>query len=108
MFTHRGTDARLIAECLEPVSQGIKIVLNIKNLQYFVVRVLMQNWMTDGLAVTQKRTWGEYTAIFLHHFYQSFCFFSEAGCLSQNWPQGYKTSFMLNSVENKIFPAHKC
>ena len=56
MFTHRGTDARLIAECLEPVSQGIKIVLNIKNLQYFVVRVLMQNWMTDGLAVTQKRT----------------------------------------------------
>ena len=24
------------------------------------------------------------------------------------WPRGYKTFFMLNSVEHKIFPAHKC
>ena len=26
----------------------------------------------------------------------------------QTWPQGYETFFMLNSVEHKIFPAHKC
>ena len=26
----------------------------------------------------------------------------------QNWPQGYKTFFMLNSIEHEIFPAHKC
>ena len=25
-----------------------------------------------------------------------------------NRPQGYKTFFMLNSVEHEIFPAHKC
>ena len=24
------------------------------------------------------------------------------------WPRGYKTFFMLNSVEHEIFPAHKC
>ena len=24
------------------------------------------------------------------------------------WPGGYKTFFMLNSVEHEIFPAHKC
>ena len=24
------------------------------------------------------------------------------------WPQGYKTFFMLNSIEHEIFPAHKC
>ena len=23
------------------------------------------------------------------------------------WPRGYKTFFMLNSVEHEIFPAHK-
>ena len=24
------------------------------------------------------------------------------------WPRGYKTFFMLNSAETKIYPAHKC
>ena len=24
------------------------------------------------------------------------------------WNQGYKTFFMLNSAEHKIYPAHKC
>ena len=24
------------------------------------------------------------------------------------WPRGYKTFFMLNSAEHKIYPAHKC
>ena len=24
------------------------------------------------------------------------------------WPRGYKTFFMLNSVEHENFPAHKC
>ena len=28
------------------------------------------------------------------------------GCAS--WPQGYKTSSMLNSAEQEIYPAHKC
>ena len=28
--------------------------------------------------------------------------------LNQNWPQDYKTIFMLNSTEHEIFPAHKC
>ena len=27
---------------------------------------------------------------------------------AQNWPQGYKTFFMLNSVEHEIFPACNC
>ena len=27
---------------------------------------------------------------------------------SDAWPRGYKTFFMLNSVEQGIFPAHKC
>ena len=26
----------------------------------------------------------------------------------QTRPQGYKTSFMLNSIEHKIYHAHKC
>ena len=25
-----------------------------------------------------------------------------------NRPRGYKTFFMLNSIEHEIFPAHKC
>ena len=25
-----------------------------------------------------------------------------------SWPRGYKTFFMLNSIEHEIFPAHKC
>ena len=25
-----------------------------------------------------------------------------------NWARGYKTFFMLNSIEHEIFPAHKC
>ena len=34
-------------------------------------------------------------------------------CLKENpftltRPRGYKTFFMLNSVEHEIFPAHKC
>ena len=24
------------------------------------------------------------------------------------WPRGYKTFFMLNSIEHEIFSAHKC
>ena len=24
------------------------------------------------------------------------------------WPRGYKSFFMLNSAEHKIYPAHKC
>ena len=26
----------------------------------------------------------------------------------KTWPRGYKTFFMLNSAEHKIYPAHKC
>ena len=26
----------------------------------------------------------------------------------ESWPRGYKTFFMLNSVEHKIYLAHKC
>ena len=34
-------------------------------------------------------------------------YFSEQ--ISQaSWPRGYKTFFMLNSIEHEIFPAHKC
>ena len=28
--------------------------------------------------------------------------------LSTTWSRGYKTFFMLNSVEHEIFPAHQC
>ena len=28
-------------------------------------------------------------------------------CFTRNWPRGYKTFFMFNSVEHEIFPAHK-
>ena len=28
--------------------------------------------------------------------------------LGESRPRGYKTFFMLNSVEHEIFPAHKC
>ena len=28
--------------------------------------------------------------------------------MPETWPRGYKTFFMLNSVEHEIFPAHKC
>ena len=26
----------------------------------------------------------------------------------KSWARGYKTFFMLNSIEHEIFPAHKC
>ena len=29
-------------------------------------------------------------------------------CRSQMWPRGYKTFFMLNSIQHENFPAHKC
>ena len=28
--------------------------------------------------------------------------------LNTTWSRGYKTFFMLNSVEHEIFPAHQC
>ena len=28
--------------------------------------------------------------------------------LVKTWPRGYKTFFMLNSIEYEFFPAHKC
>ena len=28
--------------------------------------------------------------------------------LSEDWPRGCKTSFMLNSIEREISPTHKC
>ena len=28
--------------------------------------------------------------------------------ISDTWPRGYKTFFMLNSTEHEIFPAHQC
>ena len=35
-------------------------------------------------------------------------FFLDFGLLYDYRPQGYKTFFMLNSAECKIYPAHKC
>ena len=29
------------------------------------------------------------------------------GCVQQSWPQGYKTFFVLNSVEYEFLNAHK-
>ena len=29
------------------------------------------------------------------------------GVLTENWPRGYKTFFILNSVEHEILNAHK-
>ena len=43
---------------------------------------------------------------FLYQFYSSF--YLSRRRLVINWPRGYKTFFMLNSIEHEIFPAHRC
>ena len=34
--------------------------------------------------------------------------YKQLALISRPWPRGYKTFFMLNSVEHEICPAHKC
>ena len=34
--------------------------------------------------------------------------YSKHHILKADWDRGYKTNFMLNSLENEIYPAHKC
>ena len=42
------------------------------------------------------------------HIKNCFCLNISTVCPMMSRPSGYKTSFMLNSAETKIFPAHKC